>query len=55
VKKWIIYYGGMLVIVGLWIFYIMPAGVLPDPWDLLIGLAILAGWHYICRKYLGVR
>ena len=54
-KKWVIYYGGMLTVIAVWIFFIMPAMIIPDPWDLLVGLGVLAGWHYICRKNLGVR
>jgi hypothetical protein len=54
-KKWIIYYGGMFSVIAVWIFFIMPAKILPDPWDLLIGLGVLVGWHYICRKNLGVK
>jgi hypothetical protein len=45
----------MLTVIAVWIFFVMPAKILPDPWDLLIGFGVLAGWHYICRKNLGVK
>ena len=54
-KKWVIYYGGMLTVIAVWIFFVMPAMIIPDPWDLLVGLGVLVGWHYICRKNLGVK
>ena len=39
-KKWVIYYGGLLTVIAVWLFFILPAKILPGPWDLLVGLGV---------------